>query len=42
MLKDVLSGYSDNPGTDSVTVCLAMFPDSKISSMTELGKDKLK
>ena len=42
MLKDVLSRYSDNSGTDSVNVCEAIFQDIKISSMTELGKDKLK
>ena len=42
MLKHIVSRYSDSPVTDSVNVFKAMFLDSKIASILELSKDKLK
>ena len=42
VLKHVVSGYSDNSVTGSVNLFQSKFPDSKIASIMELGKDKLK
>ena len=42
VLKHVVGGYSDNSVTGSVDLFQSMFPDSKIASILELGKDKLK
>ena len=42
VLKHVVCGYSDNSVTGSVDLFQSMFPDSKIASILELGKDKLK
>ena len=42
VLKHVVGGYSDNSVTGSVDPFQSMFPDSKIASILELGKDKLK
>ena len=42
MLKHVVSGYSNNSARDSVNIFKAVFLDSKISSIIELGKNKLK
>ena len=41
VLKHVVGGYSDNFVTGSVNLFQSMFPDRKIASITELGKDKL-
>ena len=41
VLKHVVGGYSDNSVTGSVNLFQSMFPDSKIASIMELGKDKL-
>jgi len=41
-LKHVFCGYSDNSVKDSINTFKVMFPDSKIASKMELGKDKLK
>ena len=38
----LFSGYSDNSVTGSVNLFQSMFPDGKIASIMELGKDKLK
>ena len=37
----LIGGYSDNFVTGSVNLFQSMFLDSKIASITELGKDKL-
>ena len=42
VLKHVVGGYSDNSVTGSVDLFQSMFPDGKIASILELGKDKLK
>ena len=42
VLTHVVGGYSDNSVTGSVNLFQSMFPDSKIASIMELGKDKLK
>ena len=42
VLKHVVGGYSDNSVTGSVNLFQSMFPDGKIASIMELGKDKLK
>ena len=42
VLKHVVSGYSDNFVTGSLNLFQSMFRDSKITSMMEVGKDKLK
>ena len=42
VLKHVVGGYSGNSVTGSVDLFPSMFPDSKIASILELGKDKLK
>ena len=41
VLKHVFSEYNDNSVTDSVNIFKVIFPDSKIASMIDLGKDKL-
>ena len=41
VLKHVVGGYSDNSVIGSVDLFQSMFPDSKIASIMELGKDKL-
>ena len=42
VLKHVVGGYSDNSVSGFVDLFQSMFPDSKIASILELGKDKLK
>ena len=42
VLKHVVGRYSDNSVTGFVDLFQLMFPDSKIASILELGKDKLK
>ena len=41
-LKDIVSRESYNSVTDSVNVFKAVFPGSKIASIIDLGKNKLK
>ena len=42
VVKHVVGGYSDNSVTVLWTYFNQCFPDSKIASILELGKDKLK
>ena len=42
VLKQVLTGYSNNSCQDTVSIFKSMFPDSKIAEKMELGPSKLK
>ena len=41
-IKQVLCGYSDNSSKGMVNLFEVMFPDSKIATSMELGRNKLK